>query len=97
MLAVGCIQAQRCHTDHCPTGVATQNRWLTRGLDPEQQHGALAQPVFVPDFTELHQRSDQGVNAEGVQVFLRNISSLKRELVKKQIRKRIRTGDWYAA
>jgi len=31
------------------------------------------------------------------QVFLRNVSSLKRELVKKQIRKRIRAGDWYAA
>ena len=30
-------------------------------------------------------------------VFLRNVSPLKRELVKKQIRKRIRTGDWYAA
>ena len=34
MLAVGCIQAQKCHTDHCPTGVATQNPWLERGLDP---------------------------------------------------------------
>lgn len=34
MLAVGCIQAQRCHTDRCPTGVATQDRWLARGLDP---------------------------------------------------------------
>jgi len=34
MLSVGCIQAQRCHTDHCPTGVATHNRWLVRGLDP---------------------------------------------------------------
>src|SRR5687768_1378480 len=34
MLAIGCIQAQKCHTDRCPTGVATQNRWLTRGLDP---------------------------------------------------------------
>ena len=34
MLAVGCIQSQKCHTDRCPTGVATQNRWLTRGLDP---------------------------------------------------------------
>ena len=34
MLAVGCIQAQKCHTDHCPTGVATQNPWLSRGLDP---------------------------------------------------------------
>ena len=34
MLSIGCIQAQRCHTDHCPTGVATQNPWLMRGLDP---------------------------------------------------------------
>ncbi len=34
MLAVGCIQAQRCHTGHCPTGVATQSKWLTRGVDP---------------------------------------------------------------
>ena len=31
------------------------------------------------------------------QTFLRNVSSLKRELVKKQIRKRIRAGDWVAA
>jgi glutamate synthase domain-containing protein 2 len=34
MLAIGCIQAQKCHTDTCPTGVATQNPWLSRGLDP---------------------------------------------------------------
>ena len=34
MLSIGCIQAQKCHTDTCPTGVATQNAWLTRGLDP---------------------------------------------------------------
>src|SRR4051794_40936070 len=24
MLSIGCIQAQRCHTNQCPTGVATQ-------------------------------------------------------------------------
>jgi glutamate synthase domain-containing protein 2 len=34
MLAIGCIQAQKCHTGHCPAGVATHDRWLTRGLDP---------------------------------------------------------------
>ncbi|GAB4012797.1 FMN-binding glutamate synthase family protein [Nocardioides ultimimeridianus] len=34
MLSIGCIQSQKCHTDHCPTGVATQNPWLVRGLDP---------------------------------------------------------------
>jgi glutamate synthase (ferredoxin) len=35
MLAVGCVQAQKCHTGACPTGVATQNAWLARGLDPD--------------------------------------------------------------
>jgi glutamate synthase domain-containing protein 2 len=34
MLAIGCIQSQKCHTDKCPTGVATQNPWLVHGLDP---------------------------------------------------------------
>ena len=33
MLSIGCIQAQKCHTDHCPTGVATQNKYLQRGLN----------------------------------------------------------------
>lgn len=35
MLAIGCLQTQKCHTDRCPTGVATQNKWLQHGLDPE--------------------------------------------------------------
>ena len=42
MLAIGCIQAQQCHTGHCPTGVATQNRWLMRGLDPTSKAARLA-------------------------------------------------------
>lgn len=32
MLSLGCIQAQICHTNHCPSGVATQNPWLQRGM-----------------------------------------------------------------
>ncbi len=35
MISIGCIQAQKCHTDHCPAGVATQNKWLQAGLNPE--------------------------------------------------------------
>ncbi|MBL0213110.1 MAG: FMN-binding glutamate synthase family protein [Myxococcales bacterium] len=42
MMSIGCIQAQRCHTGHCPTGVATQNRWLMRGLDPTLKSARLA-------------------------------------------------------
>lgn len=34
MFSIGCIQAQRCHTGRCPSGVATQSAWLQRGLDP---------------------------------------------------------------
>ncbi|MFI0780471.1 FMN-binding glutamate synthase family protein [Streptomyces sp. NPDC021212] len=33
MFAVGCIQAQRCHTNTCPTGVTTQDPWRARALD----------------------------------------------------------------
>jgi len=33
MFAVGCIQAQSCHTDRCPTGVATQDPARWKGLD----------------------------------------------------------------
>ena len=47
MMAVGCIQAQRCHTGHCPTGVATQNRWLVRGLDPTSKAARLANYVIT--------------------------------------------------
>ncbi|MDH3682876.1 MAG: FMN-binding glutamate synthase family protein [Acidimicrobiia bacterium] len=42
MLALGCIQAQECHTGHCPTGVATQNSWLMRGLDPGVKSARVA-------------------------------------------------------
>ena len=42
MLSVGCIQALKCHTGHCPTGVATQNKWLMSGLDPTYKGARLA-------------------------------------------------------
>jgi glutamate synthase domain-containing protein 2 len=33
MFSVGCIQARRCHTDTCPTGVATQNPRRAAAID----------------------------------------------------------------
>ncbi|GHE34157.1 FMN-binding glutamate synthase family protein [Vulcaniibacterium thermophilum] len=33
MFALGCIQAQSCHTDRCPTGVATQDPRRWKALD----------------------------------------------------------------
>lgn len=32
MFAIGCIQSQSCHTDRCPTGVATQDKLRQRAL-----------------------------------------------------------------
>jgi glutamate synthase domain-containing protein 2 len=35
MLSIGCIHAQLCNTNTCPVGVATQDKRLMKGLDPE--------------------------------------------------------------
>lgn len=47
MLAVGCIQAQECHSGFCPTGVATQKAWLIRGLDPKLKAARMANYVLT--------------------------------------------------
>lgn len=47
MLSIGCIQAQRCHTGKCPTGVTTHRRRLTRGLDPEVQADHFANYIVT--------------------------------------------------
>ncbi len=47
MLAIGCIQSQKCHTDTCPVGVATQNPRYTRGLVPELKKHRVANYLFA--------------------------------------------------
>lgn len=42
MFAVGCIQSQSCHTDHCPTGVATQDKGRQAGLVVEDKATRVA-------------------------------------------------------
>jgi glutamate synthase domain-containing protein 2 len=37
MFALGCIQAQTCHTGHCPTGVTTQSWLRQRALVPDDK------------------------------------------------------------
>lgn len=46
MLSIGCIQAQRCHTGHCPSGVATQSAWRQRGIDPTLKSARAASYVI---------------------------------------------------
>jgi glutamate synthase domain-containing protein 2 len=45
MFALGCIQALRCHTNTCPTGITTHNRRLQRGLVVEEKYLRVANYV----------------------------------------------------
>lgn len=42
MLALGCIQARQCNSNHCPTGVATQKEQLYKGLVPSDKKVRVA-------------------------------------------------------
>jgi glutamate synthase domain-containing protein 2 len=42
MFALGCIQALRCHTNTCPTGITTHNAKLQRGLVVEEKFERVA-------------------------------------------------------
>ena len=55
MMAVGCIQAQLCHTNTCPVGVATQ--------DPKR-----ARALHVPDKTERVFHYQENCVQQAVQV-----------------------------
>ncbi len=48
MLAIGCIQAQKCHTGHCPAGITTHSPWLQAGLNVENKGQRLA--AYVKSF-----------------------------------------------
>ncbi|MGZ4777125.1 MAG: FMN-binding glutamate synthase family protein [Oryzihumus sp.] len=54
-MAVGCIQAQQCHTSKCPVGVATQDKRRMRALD-------------VPSKAERVARYQKSVVEEAMQV-----------------------------
>src|SRR3954452_14973590 len=47
MIAIGCIQAQICHTGRCPVGVTTQNKWLQRAIRPGDKAERLAGYVIA--------------------------------------------------
>src|SRR5689334_6971560 len=62
LMALGCIQSQHCHTDHCPTGVATQ--------DPIRQK-ALVVPSKIERVFNFHRHTLESlkelVQAAGLQ------------------------------
>lgn len=42
MFSLGCIQAMRCHSNTCPTGITTHNKRLQRGLVVEEKYQRVA-------------------------------------------------------
>jgi glutamate synthase domain-containing protein 2 len=55
MLALGCIQSRTCNTDHCPTGIATQNPSRNKGIvvTEKAQRVANFQQETVKNLVEL--------------------------------------------
>jgi glutamate synthase domain-containing protein 2 len=47
MVSVGCIQAQKCHTNQCPVGVATTDEELMRALVVEEKQWRVANYVIA--------------------------------------------------
>jgi glutamate synthase domain-containing protein 2 len=55
MMATGCIQSMQCHTNTCPTGVATQNKRLQKALvvNDKKQRIAHFHEMTLHSFLEL--------------------------------------------
>lgn len=62
MFALGCIQALECHANTCPTGIATQDESLTKGLVPQEKSVRVAnfQHETVKNAVEL--MASAGIN-----------------------------------
>lgn len=75
MQAVGCIQSQRCHTNHCPVGVATQ--------DPKR-----ARALHVPTKTERVVRYQAAAVEQATQVIasmgLRSFDELRPHMLRRR-------------
>ena len=55
MMSIGCIQAQICHTNRCPTGIATQKKWTQNGINIPLKSERLAQyfKTFRKELVEI--------------------------------------------
>ncbi|NCX93353.1 MAG: FMN-binding glutamate synthase family protein [Gammaproteobacteria bacterium] len=76
MMALGCIQSMQCHANTCPTGVATQDKRLAKGLDIDDKKIRVAQfhDNTVRSFLEI-------VGAMG----LKNPSDIKPHMVYRRV------------
>ena len=96
MLALGCVQALKCHKNTCPTGITTHNKWLVRGLDPKNKAvrvynyvknltyevGMICHSCGVEDPRELRRYHARIVSEHGTSVSLADVYPPKETGVK---------------
>ena len=80
MMAIGCIQAQVCHTGRCPVGVATQDPRRARAID-------------VPTKAERVRNYHDGVVAEAVRLMASMGASGPDELEPTMLRRNVSASD----
>jgi glutamate synthase domain-containing protein 2 len=80
MMATGCIQSQRCHTNRCPVGVATQDPRRVRALD-------------VADKSRRVQRYQEATVGQAVQIMASMGCSSPAQLAPHQLMRRIGHSD----
>jgi glutamate synthase domain-containing protein 2 len=83
MMATGCIQSQRCHTNRCPVGVATQDPRRARALD-------------VADKSRRVQRYQEATVAQAVQLMASMGAANPAELAPHQLMRRIGYTDTFS-
>jgi glutamate synthase domain-containing protein 2 len=77
--AIGCVGARICHTNNCPTGVATQKPELRRRLDVEA--GAKRLATFLDASTKLLQVMARACGHDQLSGFCRrDLTTWKREM-----------------
>lgn len=86
MLALGCIQAVKCNTNKCPTGVTTNDPKLVRGLNIEDKWRRVRnyQRRAVEDFLELFAASSCTA-----------LSQLNRQLIYKKLNDEINSYETF--
>jgi glutamate synthase domain-containing protein 2 len=78
MFALGCIQSQSCHTDRCPTGIATQDQGRWKKLDVPDKSARVANfhDNTLKALKDLIQASGLGHPSElGPEHVIRRVSS----------------------
>jgi glutamate synthase domain-containing protein 2 len=101
MLALGCVQSLICHTNHCPTGIATQDPDLVKGLVVEdkwqrvQRFHAETMRAFIDLMSSAGLRSARDLTR--AHIFRRcGQDSIKRydQIFKHVTNGALLTGDW---